>query len=429
MANLLKIKRSSVQGKVPTTGDLQLGELAINTYDGKLYTLKNTGTASVVEIGASAAISDGDRGEITVSNSGATWTVDNQAITYAKIQNVSATDRLLGRSTAGAGSVEEITCTAAGRALIDDADAAAQRTTLDLGSLATLSAVGNITSSGAIGSTANLPVITTTSGVLTTGSFGTTANTFCQGNDSRLSDTRNTTNSLTINNSGSGAASGTTFNGSAAVTISYNTVGAPSTTGANASGSWGISVTGSSASITGTTTAAVASSALGSGTADSTTFLRGDRTWATISGGGATITNETTTNATWYPTLSSDTSGSYSTAYVSNSKLTFNPSTGTLSSTNFTSLSDQSKKENVQQIRNATEIVQQLRGVEFTWKEGGQHSIGVIAQEIEKVLPEVVMIDDNGLRSVAYGNIVGVLIEAIKEQQLRLEGLEKKLNA
>ena len=52
---------------------------------------------------------------------------------------------------------------------------------------------GNITNAGAIGSTANLPVITTTSGKLTTGSFGTAANTFCQGNDSRLSDARTPT--------------------------------------------------------------------------------------------------------------------------------------------------------------------------------------------------------------------------------------------
>ena len=52
---------------------------------------------------------------------------------------------------------------------------------------------GNITNAGAIGSTANLPVITTTSGKLTTGSFGTTANTFCQGNDSRLSNARTPT--------------------------------------------------------------------------------------------------------------------------------------------------------------------------------------------------------------------------------------------
>jgi hypothetical protein len=52
---------------------------------------------------------------------------------------------------------------------------------------------GNITNAGAIGSTANLPLITTTSGVITVGSFGTTSNTFCQGNDSRLSDAREPT--------------------------------------------------------------------------------------------------------------------------------------------------------------------------------------------------------------------------------------------
>lgn len=52
---------------------------------------------------------------------------------------------------------------------------------------------GNITSAGAVGSTANLPLITTTGGTVTTGSFGTTANTFCQGNDSRLSDARTPT--------------------------------------------------------------------------------------------------------------------------------------------------------------------------------------------------------------------------------------------
>ncbi len=60
----------------------------------------------------------------------ATTQIANDAVTYAKIQNVSATDKLLGRSTAGAGDVEEIACTAAGRALLDDANAAAQLTTL-----------------------------------------------------------------------------------------------------------------------------------------------------------------------------------------------------------------------------------------------------------------------------------------------------------
>ena len=58
------------------------------------------------------------------------------------------------------------------------------------------------------------------------GSFGTSAGTICEGNDSRLSNTRNTNNSITFNNSGTGSTSGTAFNGSAAITISYNSIGA-----------------------------------------------------------------------------------------------------------------------------------------------------------------------------------------------------------
>lgn len=73
-------------------------------------------------------------------NSVGTAELINNAVTYAKIQQTSGTDMLLGRATAGAGTVEEIACTAAGRALLDDADAAAQRTTLGLGSIATQAA-------------------------------------------------------------------------------------------------------------------------------------------------------------------------------------------------------------------------------------------------------------------------------------------------
>ena len=62
----------------------------------------------------------------------ATAALADDAVTYAKVQNVSATDKVLGRSTAGAGNVEEIACTAAGRALLDDASAAAQLITLGL---------------------------------------------------------------------------------------------------------------------------------------------------------------------------------------------------------------------------------------------------------------------------------------------------------
>lgn len=70
------------------------------------------------------------------SNAVTTVKIANDAVTYAKLQNTAATDVLLGRSTAGAGDVEEIACTAAGRALLDDVAASNQRTTLGLGTAA-----------------------------------------------------------------------------------------------------------------------------------------------------------------------------------------------------------------------------------------------------------------------------------------------------
>ena len=91
MANEIKLKRGS--GSDPSASDLVVGEIAIRTDTGKLFTKKDDN--SVAEI-SGGGIDDGDKGDITVSSSGATFTIDNDAVTYAKIQNVSATDRLLG---------------------------------------------------------------------------------------------------------------------------------------------------------------------------------------------------------------------------------------------------------------------------------------------------------------------------------------------
>lgn len=115
-----------------------------------------------------SGIADGaDTTVVRPSDWNADHTIANDSITYAMLQNVTATDKLLGRSTAGAGDIEEIACTAAGRALIDDADAAAQRTTLGLGTAAT-QASGAFEAAGAIATHA---AVTTTHGI---SAFGAT---------------------------------------------------------------------------------------------------------------------------------------------------------------------------------------------------------------------------------------------------------------
>jgi hypothetical protein len=90
--------------------------------------------------------------------------------------------------------------------------------------------------------------------------------------------------------------------------------------------------------------------------------------------------------------------------------------------------SDQRVKENIHTIDNALDKVSQMRGVSFNKIGDDNKSVGVIAQEIEKILPEVVHEDDKGMKSVAYGNIVGVLIEAIKEQQKQIDELKDIIN-
>ena len=138
---------------------------------------------------------------------------------------------------------------------------------------------------------------------------------------------------------------------------------------------------------------------------------------------GTTITDDTSTNATRYLPFTSATSGSISAANVSSTKLTFNPSTGTLSATDFNSTSDISLKDNIQTIVNPLDKIIKLNGVTFNWKENQKPSIGVIAQELEKVLPELVT--QGEVKSVNYNGIIGVLIEAIKELKKEIEDLKE----
>jgi len=81
------------------------------------------------DVTGGAGLTDGDMGDITVGGTGTTLTIDNDAVSYAKIQNVT-NDRLLGRQAGTSGDIEEIPCTAAARTVLDDTTVAAMRTTL-----------------------------------------------------------------------------------------------------------------------------------------------------------------------------------------------------------------------------------------------------------------------------------------------------------
>jgi hypothetical protein len=100
---------------------------------------------------------------------------------------------------------------------------------------------------------------------------------------------------------------------------------------------------------------------------------------------------------------------------------------GTVTATgDITAFSDERTKMNVDTITEAIYKVKAMRGVSYVSKfDMGEH-IGVIAQEIERVVPEVVHTHSNGLKSVAYQNLVGLLIEAIKDLEARISELEHR---
>ena len=98
--------------------------------------------------------------------------------------------------------------------------------------------------------------------------------------------------------------------------------------------------------------------------------------------------------------------------------------------------SDISLKDNIRPIESAIFKVKQIRGVEFDWNEKSTeiqqekgHDVGLIAQEVEKVLPEVVQIREDGIKAIAYEKVVPLLVEAIKEQQTLIEDLSNRIKS
>jgi hypothetical protein len=158
------------------------------------------------------------------------------------------------------------------------------------------------------------------------------------------------------------------------------------------------------------------------------------------------IVDETANTDSFFPLFTDKTIGIPQDVYVSSTKLSYTPSTGNLFSTilssqsvstgnvtasglvsaqDFNSTSDISLKENVVQIENPLSVIENLTGIKFNWKDTKETSYGLSAQEVEKVLPEIVKTRENGLKGVNYLNIIAILIESVKELKNEIENLKK----
>ena len=110
-------------------------------------------------------------------------------------------------------------------------------------------------------------------------------------------------------------------------------------------------------------------------------------------------------------------------------RFTFKSNGDFIASANVTAYSDVSLKENIETVSNALDKVLNLRGVYFDKKDqpDGPRQMGVIAQEVEEVVPEVVSTGADEMKTVAYGNLVGLLIESIKELKAEVNDLKAQL--
>ena len=118
-------------------------------------------------------------------------------------------------------------------------------------------------------------------------------------------------------------------------------------------------------------------------------------------------------------------------AFAGHSGLTYATGSGTLSATVLTETSDREYKENITDYNSneALQAVMALQSHRYSWKESGIEEIGLIADEVQDVLPEMVHVDaDSGVKGLKYTKIIAVLSEALKEQQKQIDELKSKIN-
>lgn len=171
------------------------------------------------------------------------------------------------------------------------------------------------------------------------------------------------------------------------------------------------------------------SGAVVTGVLTATTFGHISGSTATFTGNvsvGGTLTYDDVTNVDSVGLVTARSGINFGLAGVGGSVSSAGNATfaGIVTATDFNSTSDEILKENITTVENAVHLNNQLRGVRFEWKKDSKPSYGVIAQELEQVLPELV--SDTDPKTVNYNGIIGVLIEAVKELSARVDELENR---
>ena len=303
----------------------------------------------------------------------------------------------------------------------------------------------SLANSTASGSYTNASVTVDAYGRITSASSGTTAVTSVSGTTGQIFSSGGTTPTLNLANT---AVTTGTYGGATQIPVIAVDQFGRITSAANAAITVGTALTDDTTSATvhyplmtvstsgsiaiANTSSTKLSYVPSTGTLSATTFsgtLSGSATSATsatnaVNTTNANTTGSVTTNSTYYPSFVASNSSS-SQGLNTATALTFNPSTGTLSATVHTSTSDETLKENIAPITNALDIINNIDGVKFNWKDNGNPSAGLIAQQVEQYLPELITTAD-GKKSLNYNGIIAVLVEAIKAQQVQIDALTKK---
>ena len=257
-------------------------------------------------------------------------------------------------------------------------------------------------------------------------------------------------NTLTLNTSGTGLSGSTTYNGSSGTTFTVTSNATNSNTASTIvarDGSGNFSAGTITAALSGTASNATGVSGYGSvgvnviagnwpgaaywgmGSYDTSTVhrLRIDQVASNNYGlawAGATDVSLYLGASALVLTSSNYSSYSAFTGQITGSSLSV---TGIATATDFNSTSDINLKTNIQPILSPLSKLLQLNGITFNWKKDNRPSVGVIAQDVEKVFPELVNENDE-FKTVNYDGLIGLLIEAIKEQQKEIEELKKHIN-